>query len=88
MKNLITIESALYDDEWEMIPNNMKIGYAKFREVGMKKKRTLTLHIHDLHTGVFIDNVFIRLVNNWEELHILKEAMFGDLDSSLYCNVQ
>jgi len=55
--------------------------YTVFREKGMKKKRTLWLHIHDSKwTGVFInEHQFIRTLNTWEQLGTLKESMFGEL---------
>jgi len=66
-----------------MVIPKADMGYSIFREVGMKEKRTLWLHVHDSGwTGVFINQYqFIRALNTWEQLGVLKEAMFGELDS-------
>ena len=81
----ITLESALNDDNWEMAVTSYEDkDYTVFREIGMKEKRTLWLHIHESKwTGVFItERQFIRTVTTWEQLEILKHAMFGDIRST------
>lgn len=79
----ITVETALANPNWEMVIAKYEDNdYSIFREIGMKEKRTLWLHIHNsAWTGVFINEYqFIRTLKTWEQLGLLKEAMFGEYE--------
>lgn len=79
---IITTKTALENPNWEMIIiKHQDDDYSLFREIGIKEKQTLWLHIHNSEwTGVFINkHQFIRALNTWEELRILKEVMFGEI---------
>lgn len=78
---LITTQSALENPNWEMILTGYEDpDYSVFKEVGMKEKSTIWLHVHENYTGVFInENQFLRILNTWEQLGNLKEALFGEL---------
>jgi hypothetical protein len=76
----ITVQSALGNPNWEIVITGYEdTDYTVFKEIGMKDKSTLWLHIHDTWTGVFVNEAqFIRTLSSWEQLGVLKDAMFGD----------
>lgn len=72
----VSIEYLINNNEWEMVLTEYADDYMVFREVGIKTKETVWLHVHDNWTGIFInEHQFLRTVSYREELEYFLNAL-------------
>lgn len=74
----ITTELMLQKPEWEMVVTKYEdADYSVFREVGMKEKQTLWIHVHQSgYTSVFInESQYLKTVTYLHQLEAIMSIL-------------